>query len=336
MGITGLPVTDSKRRSVPVTILGGSDRQAGPMPVDRNDLHAITTYKGVAIRIEGRPLIELLVERLRAADGLGPIAVAGPARVYGPLGMDAELIDTDGTVAENAQAAFDHHRKHGGPLGVLACDVLPGVAELELVREAFGHAPPSALFFPFVPIPEDPAALGASGYKPSYRLLPNPGEEPVRILPGHLGVCRPELLRLPLLTRLFDAAYRTRNRGIAVRRTAMLRSVLGSLVARDVMGLAKMRAPILTAQVVGSGLRLARRLRTGELELHKLERLIARILCRRSTDLGVQLPLLDLMGLATDVDTEEEAHELGKNVTIVPFAPPGGNLDERESMRRQE
>lgn len=327
-------MTEPKQQPVPVTVLGGSDRRPGHMPEGRDDLHAIAAYKGVAIRIGGRPLIELLVERLSVA-GFGPIAVAGPARVYEALGLAADLVDTDGTLTENMQAAFDHHRGSDRPLGILACDVLLSVEEFQQLRDAFDRAPPSALFFPFVPMPDDPDALGASGYKPRYRLLPRPGAPPIRILPGHLGICRPELLRLRLLARLFDAAYRTRNRGIAARRAAMLRAVLGSLVARDALGLATLRAPILTARVVGSGLRLAQRLRAGRLALSELEHLVSRILCRRSTDLGVQLPLLDVMGLAMDVDTEEEARELGEDVTIVSSPPTGGTLDKQDSMRRQ-
>ena len=44
--------------SIPVTILGGSDRTHGPLP-EGADLHSLATYKGVALRVRGEPLIEI-------------------------------------------------------------------------------------------------------------------------------------------------------------------------------------------------------------------------------------------------------------------------------------
>ena len=79
---------------------------------------------------------------------------------------------------------------------------------------------------------EDRSALGAFAWKPVYRIVPEPGEEAVRILPGHLGIFEPRSLRLPLLYRLLGLAYRTRNRSIKRRRSAMLRAVLLALRGR--------------------------------------------------------------------------------------------------------
>ena len=77
-----------------MTILGGSDRKPGTLPASGGGLHPLATYKGVAIRVDGRPLVELLIERLRAVPGFGPLAIAGPARVYAPLGLGVPIVDT--------------------------------------------------------------------------------------------------------------------------------------------------------------------------------------------------------------------------------------------------
>ncbi len=61
--------------SIPLTILGGSDRRPGELPRGHEGLHALGTYKGLAIHIGGRPLIAHLVARLRVAGGFAPIAL---------------------------------------------------------------------------------------------------------------------------------------------------------------------------------------------------------------------------------------------------------------------
>jgi hypothetical protein len=146
--------------------------------------------------------------------------------------------------------------------------------------------------------------------------------ERVRILPGHLGILDPASLRLPLLYRLFDAAYRTRNRSVTVRRAVMLRTVLLSLLAQDLKLLATLHAPTRTATIVASGLALARDLRAGRIRLARLELLIGRIFLRAhraglAPERGVRCPILDTIRLAEDVDTEEEARALHGEVRPV-------------------
>lgn len=301
--------------SVPVTILGGSDRKAGALPESGARLHPLTAYKGAAIEIGGRPLIAVLVERLRAAEGFGPIAIAGPARIYAPLGLDVEIVDTDGSVAANLEAAIEHRRKtHEGAQAVIACDIVPTAEELTQLRALYGEAGPCALWFPFVRVPEDPAALGAFAWKPVYRLVDSEGKETVRILPGHLGIFEPRMLRLPLLYRLLGLAYRTRNRSVGYRRSVMLRAVLLSLLGQDLWLLARLRAPVMTWTVVSSGLRLARELRAGRLRISELEELVGRIFLRRHVphagELRIRYPVVDVVSLAEDIDTEEEAREV--------------------------
>lgn len=307
--------------SVPVTILGGSDRKAGTMPAGGEALHPLATYKGAGIRIEGRPLIALLVERLRAARGFGPVTVAGPVRVYGPLGLDAHLLDTDAGVAENLRVAIEaHEASRTGPLAVMACDILPSTGELEALRVRYEEAAPTALWFPFVRVPADPDQLGAFAWKPVYRVV-LPSGESVRILPGHLGIFEPSSLRLPLLYKLLGTAYRTRNHSVAYRRAAMLRRVLASLLLQDLQRAVRLHAPNRTLTIVRSGLRLARELRGGRLRLDELEQLIGRIFLREAAahrpERGIRYPILDTVSLAEDIDTEEEARALHGEVRSV-------------------
>jgi hypothetical protein len=149
--------------------------------------------------------------------------------------------------------------------------------------------------------------------------------EAVRILPGHLAVFDPAALRLPLLYRLLDAAYRTRNRSVRYRRAVMLRTVLVSLLAQDVKLLATLHAPSRTVTIVRSGLRLAHELRSGRIRLAELELLIGRIFLRArraglAPERGVSYPIVDMISLAEDVDTEEEAREI--HAEVRPLVTP--------------
>jgi hypothetical protein len=305
---------------IAVTILGGSDRKPGAMPESGGALHPLATYKGVAIQLAGRPLVAWLVERLLATRGFGPVTIAGPARVYGPLGLEARVLDTDGSVATNLRAAIEAHQSPG-PLAVLACDVLPSREELDELRRRYEEAAPCALWFPFVRVPADRSQLGAFAWKPAYTVVLADGDR-VAILPGHIGIFDPAALRLPLFYRLLDAAYRTRNHSVAYRRALMLRTVLFSLLAQDVKRLARLRAPTRTLTVLRSGFALAREVRAKRIRLEELEELLGRIFLREQAGAtagrGIRTPILDMIRLAEDIDTEEEARAIHGEVRSLP------------------
>jgi len=312
-----LPPSHPSAQSIPVTILSGSDRKAGQLPESGAGLHALAAYKGVAVTMEGRPLIEILVTRLNATEGFGPVTIAGPERVYGPLGLPADIVDTDGSVAANLRAAIDRHLAvHGEkPMGLLACDVVPTVEDLTELRNDYERDRPCAGWFPLVRKPVDEETLGIFAWKPSYSMQVDEGEEPIRILPGHLGIIQPSAFRLPLIYHLLDVSYKTRNSPVATRRWVMLRHILSGLIWQDIKLLTVGRFPTLTATIVTNGLRLATRLRAGRLEVHELERLIGEMLLRHDYQIehqreGIRHPIIDLLSMAQDVDTEEEAREI--------------------------
>ena len=303
---------------IPLTILGGSDLVAGPAEGPTAGLHPLACYKGAHLRIGGRPLAALLAQRLLATGGFGPVRVAGPARVYAQLCPELEIVDTDSSVGANLRAAIEHHRSQSaGALALAACDVLPSVEELRELRAEYERARPCALWFPLVLEPTDKSLLGAFAWKPSYRIAPARGEPALAVLPGHLAIFQPDALRLPLIHRLLDSAYRARNRSLLVKRAAMLRAVLWGLLATDARLLARLRAPTRTASTLAAGLRIVRELRRGELTLSGLEGAIGQMLLRRSQRRrsgagGVRLPLVRLVSLATDIDTLEEAHAVDR------------------------
>jgi hypothetical protein len=312
---------------IPITILGGSDRTRSRLPEGARRLHPLAAYKGAALRMNGMPLAFVLARRLIASGGFAPVTIAGPARIFEPLIDELwqadtpppRVIDTDSTVARNLKRAIeDHEAHHDGPLGILACDVLPSVEELTALRAEFESIRPVALWLPLIAVPKNPDKLGAFAWKPKYRVVPVlRGNEPLPILPGHLAILKPGRLRLRLVFSLMDAAYRTRNRPVASRRWAMLWRASGSLLWADLLQLLQLRPPTRTLSVVAGGLRISAALRAHELDARDLERILTDAFVHqlwRKLPRPILLPVLDTLSLAEDIDTEEEAAALSTEI----------------------
>lgn len=302
---------------IPLIILGGSDRTPADLPPAGRDKHPISGCKGIDIRLAGRCLIDHLVERLQSAGGFDPIWVAGPAEAYRQASVTLRVINTDRSFGENIQAALETvlETHAGSEVGVITCDILPDVGELRLLLENYWQEAPSDLWFPVI-VTEKGDRLGPSDWKPRYRIVPHRGAEPVSVLPGHLTIFDPGSLRLAFLYRLFDLAYRTRNRPIRYRRSYILRHVLWSLLRQDLLHLLDRRLPTLTWDVVRSGVRAANRLRKGTVSRGELEHAIRRVFVkrrhrRRHPERRIRLPLLHTLSIARDIDTEEEALAMG-------------------------
>ena len=302
---------------IPTIILAGSDRQAVELPPSGEGKHALGGHKGVDIQVGGHPLIELLIRRLRTCPEFDPIMVAGPKQVYGGLDPSVSVIDTDSTVGNNIRAGIDAFlaRNERGMVAFTACDILPDPKDLRAQLDDFHGWGECDLWYPLVRVPEDTDKLGAFAWKPEYRIVPESGAPPVRVLPCHLMIADPRALRLGILYHLLEIAYRTRNRPIAVRRTSMVTRVLGSLLIHDLLHILRLRAPTLTWTVLAHGLGVARKLRAGSLLRAELEEAVAKIILRarhrrRFPGRGVRLPILEGLTLAADIDTVEEAQEV--------------------------
>lgn len=302
---------------IPLVVLGGSDRTAAVMPSGGGDQHPLTGYKGADIRIDGRSLVELVLDGVLASGCFAPVWVAGPRRAYNGLRGPAELIDTDGSFGDNIRASLESVRRlcPGSPVAFLTCDVLPKPEALQrLIADYIAHVP-CDLWFAVVRTPPDRQLLGASSWKPVYRVVPAAGEPAVEILPGHLVVVDPQALRRTFLYDLFQIAYSTRNRPIAHRRNVMLRKLVVQLLLHDLRHLLALRLPTLTWTVVVNGVRAAAALRKGTITIVQLEDALRALLItrhhrRQYPDRRVSVRITDELSLALDIDTEEEAREL--------------------------
>jgi hypothetical protein len=302
---------------IPLIILGGSDRKPVQLPEAGSNQHPLSGYKGVDIRLADRSLIELSIERARASGWFEPVYVTGPEAVYGTVVGSDVLIDANGSFGENIESSFATvcSRHPGSVVAFLTCDVLPEVETLQRMRALYESHAPCDLWFPLVPVEREKPALGASAWKPVYRIVPEPGEPANEILPGHLVVTDPQALRLSFIYNLFQIAYATRNRPIVYRRNLMLRQLVLSLLYQDLLHILGLRLPTLTWTVITAGVSAAAGLKRGTIVRSVLEGYLRRLFVKRRhrrqyPERRIVIPFVDELSLAMDIDTEEEAQRL--------------------------
>ncbi len=308
---------------IPLVILGGSDTAPGPRPAspetsgEATGPRPLTGCKGVDVRINGRCLADLLIERLRGLGAFDPICVAGPAAAYRVLEQPVTLIDTDAGFGKNIEAGITWVQEEFGsrPMAIATCDIVPDAAELEAVWQDWLDSQPTDLWFPIIEAPHDRDELGASAWKPRYRVLPEDGGELVPVLPSHLTVFDPAGLRLGFLYKLMDVAYRTRNRSITYRRATLFRELAWNIFLDDLRKLATFQVPGLFLDIVVSGSRAAGQLRDQTITRAGLENALRRMFVTRAhrkayPDRRIRLPILPGLSLARDIDTHEEAEAL--------------------------
>jgi hypothetical protein len=307
----------STRRTIPLIILGGSDRKPATMPPQGVGFHPLSGCKAVDVRIGGRSLIEHLVDRLRASGAFDPIWVAGPESAYRRVASTLEVIDTDSGFGGNIRTGLETVMRAcpGREVGFTTCDILPDAADLDMLLQDFWNGPAADVWFPLI-LTDTDEPLGASEWKPRYRIVPASGQPASVVLPGHLAIVDPSALNLSMLYRLFDLGYRTRNRPIRYRRSYMMRHVLWTLLRQDAIQLLALRLPTVTWDAVRGGLRSAAGLYRGTLTLAELEEDLRRVFVLRShrvrhPERRVRMPLLRALSIARDIDTVEEARALG-------------------------
>jgi hypothetical protein len=303
---------------LPMVILGGSDLEPADLPDNVRGKHPLSVYKGAHIRIEGKPLIHAIAERLKACGAFDPIYVAGPADVYRQIDAPTEIIDTDGTFGDNIRAGIEHLQSThpGSAVAFVTCDILPDAEILRRLMAQCRQDAPFDVWFPMVRAPEDDSRLGASAWKPKYKFVPGEGQPAIPILPGHLAVGDLAALRLDFLYRLLTLGYSVRNRPLSYRSTVIVRDILGGLLYEDLRHALALRAPTMTATVIHAGLSSARRMHRGILSTERLEWAMRQIFVRRSHRLRFperrfRMPIVDDLALALDIDTEEEARQVG-------------------------
>lgn len=318
--------TPSSIPAVPLVILGGRDRRGPELPEGTEGRHPLHGYKGVVLKIDGKPLIQVLLDRLRAVEVFHPFYIAGPRHVYEEfLGDDVRLIETDGSFGANLRASVESTKVDGEyapQLGFVTCDILPDPEELRNAVDDLIHHSPVDYWMPQIRVPMEETGLGKSDWKPRYRLAPPGSGESVPILPGHLLVAAPGILRLEFALQFLDQLYETRNRSLAYRRAALTKALLGSLLAEDVRHLLKLKPPSNLFDVVFWSLFAVAKLMSGGATTTQMARYIRRVFVLRSQrkaygDERARVPILDALSLAKDIDTLEEAQEVaGEAVTL--------------------
>ena len=303
------------RNTIPIVVLGGTDRKPVTLPDAAAGDKPLSGYKGVDLKIRGKALISEVVDRLRATGLFEPIYIAGPEHIYAPLDLDATIVDTDSSFGTNLKVVEEALRRihPNRSLAFTVCDILPDVETLRDIAARYRRATPCDLFYPLV---RANAELGASQWKPTYGIIPNGEDKPVRILPGHLVIADPNALRLRFIFRLIDLAYRTRNRNMRTRRTVFLLRLIPRMLYVDMRNLLIFRAPTFTIEVLRAGLGAVRDLHAGTLSQTQVEDALRKIIVRgRHRRLHparqVHVPVVDALSLALDIDTEAEARAVG-------------------------
>ncbi len=156
----------------------------------------------------------------------------------------------------------------------MTCDVVPEVLTLQRLLALYAEQAPCDLWAPMVRVQQDDRHLGASAWKPRYRIVPKIGQPPVEALPGHLIVVDPEALSLDLVYKVFQIAYATRNRPIDQRRNVMVQRLVLGLLAADLRSLLSFRPPTLAWTLIRAGVAAAGELRRGTITCARLDNLL--------------------------------------------------------------
>jgi hypothetical protein len=306
---------------MPLVLLGGRDRRSTVLPKAGEGKRLLRGYKAVDLRLGERRLIEVLIERFRATEAFDTVYIAGPRAIYEPLGLDVEIIDTDASFGENlavcAQTMME--REPGRQVMFTTSDILPDVGELKDAIDDLRSHLPLDFWMPQIRVPVDKEELGQSSWKPKYRFIPEKEDEPVRVLPGHLIAVDPAVAYRDLIYRFFGGLYRTRNLPIRKRYFALTRRVLFTLMRDDVLGLLRFQWRNNTLRVVYNCLVAAKKLIVGNSTQEELEVRMRRIFIRvehlrRHRELRGRVAVLGALSLAKDIDTEEEAQELARQI----------------------
>lgn len=307
---------------LPIIILGGSDRYPKTIPKGLSANDMLSGFKGTVRLPSGRCIAGELVARIRESGRfLEPILI-GPSDAYEGL-LDCEVVDVRGNLLATIAAAETiatqrYGRSH--PVAVSVCDVLPTAGEFrQLLEEAY--EPHSACGLWWQLVAAERTELGASCWKPSYRIAPSEGEPAVNLYPGHLLIVRPAALRLEAFNRFLTLAYRYRNRAVYERAIRMTLPALATMMAEDLRILASFHLSGRTFSIPYLAFRAYRQFRAETLTIHDLETLVAKILVepdfhRQVNKRSVVLKLTRIQSFAKDIDTRAELEETARRIAL--------------------
>ena len=303
---------------LPLILLAGGSRRYERMPEAAAAHHPLSGYKSAGLRLDGRPMIQAVCEAFARGGAFAPIYVAGPEDVFRHiLPPSVQLIDTDGNFGDNLRAATEHvvERHPGSPVAYATADVLPTAEDLTAALDDYSASSPCHFWMLECRYAGISDNLGTSTYKPKYWIRGDQDESPGPTLPGHLVVARPEASRRHLMYDIFDIAYNTRNTSIAHRLRVVALGIFRSLLGTDWRRLRQGRLPCVTVEIIFFGLIFAYQLWRG-IDHARMAYLLGRIFLHREDrkadpNRRGRVAVLDTVSLARDVDTREEAKELG-------------------------
>ena len=140
----------SRAAAPPLVLLAGSDSRPPRLTEAGRGYRALAGHKSAELRIEGRPLVRRILDRLLASDRFSDLYVAGPSRIYAGLVDGARLVDCDDRLEVNLRTAFEAVREDHphGPIAFLASDLLPEEETIRTVMDRYADAAPCDVFFP--------------------------------------------------------------------------------------------------------------------------------------------------------------------------------------------
>lgn len=309
---------------LPLVLLAGGTRRLERLPAQA-DGHPLAGYKAVDLRIGGRPLIEHVVDAFAAFELFSPIYIAGPKELYATLDFGehrhrVRFVDTDGAFGENLRNVTEVMlvEHPGQPVAYATADIVPSRDDLARALADFERHRPCDFWMLEHRVPEDPATLGASAWKPQYRIRGDEDERPVGTLPGHLAIVDPLAVRLHLTYEIFELAYGTRNMSIPQRTWRVTVGLGARFVAAELAEIRNRRLPTVLWDLIFHGLCFAIGLFFG-IDHRRMAYRLRRIFTHRPhrkahPERHGRVAVLDVESMAKDADTEEEAQELERRL----------------------
>jgi hypothetical protein len=312
------------RSPIPLVLLAGESK-ASTLPPGSEGLHPLQGFKAAELQINGRPLLVEVLRRLRATEAFGPIFVAGPHRIYQSLELgDAEIVDCDGHLGQNLRVVTEYvmQKVPGQPVAFAMADILPEPVDLMRAVDDFWKGWPSDFFM--LECRVDPQSLGSAGWKPKYWIRGEGDSQPVPCLPAHLVFADPAALRRQVLYRILDIVYRTRNASIGKRMLYMGRDLTIAMLQADWRELRAGRLPTVLFDINFYGVLFAFQLMRG-IDHVRLASLLRKVCVERShrrlfPERRGRVAVLDVLSLARDIDTAEEARDLAAQIKAQPLA----------------
>lgn len=301
---------------LPLMILAGSDGKPGVVPPGMRASDMLGGFKGTSCLPWGRTLVNEAIGRARDSHCFDEILVVGPAEVYAGK-LDAPLIHARGSLAQTLSSLFaslDERFEATRPIAFTSCDILPTPEEWRrLMSEHYAPHRAASLWWQLVRASAQ--EMGASGWKPCYRLRPATDQPSEHFYPGHVLVARCEALRSRLLVHLLALAYQYRNVPLNRRVLQLLPRGLYLLFLEDIRNLSAGQWPVLTCGLPLRGIWNYLRYRRGQMTISDVESFLARVLLHRrfrstSEARPVTISLIDDCSFAQDIDTQAELNQV--------------------------